>query len=110
MDVDDGREISVADATAPGYGDVALLSSRMDGVVVLYFSSSAWAGKTGSIGDARKSRGPSVDAVVGRERGQRGLNAQVEVIAGTGAGAGGEQRRRAGGTKHQYLIAGLGRG
>jgi hypothetical protein len=70
VEVDDGREMSLAKVPGAGYGDVALLSSRMDGVVLLNFSRSAWAEaecRIGSMGEARKSMGANADAVVGGE-------------------------------------------
>jgi hypothetical protein len=66
--VDDGREMSLASVPGAGYGDVAPLSTRMDGVVLVYFSRSAWAEadrRSGSMGEARKSRGANAVAVMG---------------------------------------------
>lgn len=68
VEVDDGREMSLA--KVPGYGDVALWSTRIDEGVLAYFSRSAWAEaerRIGSMGEARNSRGANADAVVGGE-------------------------------------------
>ena len=70
VEVDDGREMSLANVPGAGYGEVALLSTRMEGVVLLYFSRSAWAEadrRIGSMGEARKSRGANAEAVMGGE-------------------------------------------
>lgn len=54
--MDDGREMSLANVPGAGYGDVALVSTRMAGFVLLYFSKSACAEaerKIGSTGEPR---------------------------------------------------------
>lgn len=69
MEVEDDREMSRAKAAGPGKGDSPL--SPICGVLVLLylskttsFSGADPARRIGSMGDARKMRGASADAVM----------------------------------------------
>lgn len=56
VEVEEGREMSLANDAGAGYGEVPLLSMFIDGVVLLYFSRSGWAEavrRIGSMGGAR---------------------------------------------------------